>query len=59
MKIKGKGGFSYWVDSRHMELYRKWPLEMRLQWLLLGNKLRKCLPERTKKLHDAFRKGKI
>jgi hypothetical protein len=52
-------GFAYTVDKKQVDDYRKWPMERRVRWLLLGNRLRKSLPQKTKDLHDAFRQGKI
>jgi hypothetical protein len=54
-----KKGFSYTLEKRQIDDYRNWPVEQRLQWLFLGNKLRKSLPPETIKLQDAFRQGKI
>ena len=54
-----KKGFSYFVDRDQIERYRKLSLEQRLKWLILGNKLRKSLPERTISIQNAFREGKI
>jgi hypothetical protein len=46
-------GFSYTVDQRQIDEYSKWPMERRLQWLLLGDRLRISLHIKTKDLHDA------
>ena len=54
-----KKGFSYYVNDEQMDEYRSWPIERRLQWLLLGNKLRKSLPKKTIEIQEAFRQGKI
>jgi hypothetical protein len=54
-----KKGFSYYVGDEQMDEYRSWPVERRLQWLLLGNKLRKSLPKKTIEIQEAFRQGKI
>ena len=52
-------GFSYFVERDQIERYRKWHLEKRFKWLLLGNKLRKNLPEKTIAIQNAFRQGKM
>ena len=53
------GGFSYTVPWEQIEEYRTWPYERRLQWLMMGNLLRKSLPRKTIELQDAFRRGII
>lgn len=53
------GGFSYTVSWEQIEEYRTWPYERRLQWLLMGNQLRKLLPRKTIEIQEAFRKGII
>lgn len=52
-------GFAYFVSREQIDEYRKWPLERRLRWLFLANKLRRSLPARTVELQEAFRSGKI
>ena len=54
-----KKGFSYVVTREQIDEYRKWPIERRLQWLFLANKMRKSLPKKTIKLQEAFRQAKI
>ena len=54
-----KKGFSYTVSRQQIEEYRKWPLERRLQWLLLANEMRRSLPPKTIELQEAFRQGKL
>lgn len=54
-----KKGFSYVVSREQIEEYRKWPLERRLQWLFLSNKMRRSLPPKTIEFQEAFRAGKI
>jgi hypothetical protein len=56
---KQKRGFSYTVSREQIDEYRRWPIERRLQWLFLANKMRKSLPKKTIKLQEAFRQGKI
>ena len=59
MNEEGPKGFSYHVSDEQMREYRSWPIERRLQWLFLGNKLRKLLPKKTIEIQEAFRQGKI
>jgi len=54
-----KKGFTYFVSREQIEEYRKWPLERRLQWLFIVNKMRRSLPPKTIELQEAFREGKI
>jgi len=54
-----KKGFTYFVNDEQMREYRSWPIERRLQWLFLGNKLRKLLPKKTIEIQEAFRQGKF
>lgn len=48
-------GFDYELSEEVLRDYQKKPLELRLQWLYMGNLLRRHLPERTRRLHDLFR----
>jgi len=59
MTDKGPKGFSYHVSEEQIDEYRSWPIERRLRWLFLGNKLRKLLPKKTIEIQEAFRQGKI
>ena len=54
-----KRGFSYTVSWEQIEEYRKWPLERRVQWLYIANKMRKSLPKKTIEFQEAFRQAKI
>ena len=54
-----KKGFTYYVSREQIDEYMKWPIERRLAWLYLGNKLRKLLPRKTIEIQEAFRQGKI
>ena len=54
-----KKGFSYYVTDEQIKEYSSWPVERRLQWLLMGNKLRKSLPKKTIEIQELFRQGKI
>lgn len=46
------------VDEQ-IEEYSRWPIERRLKWLYLVNKMRRGLPEKTLKIQELFRQGKI
>jgi hypothetical protein len=54
-----KKGFTYLVNLEQIEEYRRWPIERRLQWLFLANKMRRSLPKKTIKIQEAFRQAKI
>jgi len=51
--------FTYFVKREQINEYRRWPIERRLQWLFLSNKMRRFLPRKTTKLQEAFRQGEI
>lgn len=51
-------GFSYVVDSEQIKAYRSWPMERRLRWLFLGNRMRHQLDPGTKAIQDEFRQAK-
>jgi hypothetical protein len=59
MKKSKKKGFDYYLTEEILEQYRKKPLEMRLQWLYMGNLLRKSYSKKLIKLQDKFREGSI
>jgi hypothetical protein len=59
MMNEGLKGFSYDVSKEQIDEYRSWPIERRLRWLFLGNRLRKLLPKKTIEIQEAFRQGKI
>jgi len=59
MNEEARKGFTYFVNDEQMKEYRAWPIERRLQWLFLGNKLRMLLPKKTIEIQEAFRQGKI
>jgi hypothetical protein len=59
MNEEPRKGFSYHVEQEKIDEYRSWPIERRLRWLFLGNKLRKLLPKKTIEIQEAFRQGKI
>ena len=57
--MKEAKGFSYYVSQEQISDYRTWPLERRLKWLFLGNKMRKALSAKTIEIQDEFRSGKL
>ena len=57
--MEEKKGFSYYLTREQIEEYRSWPVERRLKWLFIANKLRKYLPRKTIEIQEAFRQGKI
>jgi hypothetical protein len=59
MMEEKRKGFAYYVSQEQIEEYRSWPMERRLQWLFLANKMRRSLPQRVIELQEAFREGKI
>jgi hypothetical protein len=52
-------GFTYTVSREQMDEYRKWPLDRRIKWLLLANKMRRHLPKKAIEIQEAFRQAKI
>lgn len=56
---QGKKGFSYFLTEEQIKEYSRWPIERRLKWLYLVNKMRKGLPEKTIKIQELFRQGKV
>ncbi len=54
-----KKGFTYFVSDEQLKEYGSWPVKRRLEWLLMGNKLRKLLPKKTIEIQEAFRQGKL
>jgi hypothetical protein len=59
MMDEKRKGFTYYVSGEQIDEYRSWSIERRLEWLYLGNKLRKSLPRKTIEIQEAFRQGKI
>ena len=60
MMNKGnKKGFDYYLSRDVIDDYRKTPLELRLQWLYMGNLLRMDYDRKTIEVQDRFREGKI
>ena len=57
--MEEKKGFSYFLTEEQIDEYRSWPVERRLQWLFIANKLRRDLPKKTIEIQEAFRQGKI
>ena len=59
MREEQRKGFTYHVGKQQITEYSSWPIERRLQWLLMGNKLRKMLPKKAVEIQEGFRQGKI
>lgn len=57
--MEKRKGFTYILTKEQIEEYRSWPIERRLKWLFIANKLRKYLPKKTIEIQEAFRKGEI
>lgn len=57
MSDKRTFGFRYALTDEVIRNYQAKPIELRLQWLYMGNLLRMHLPESTRQLHDQFRRG--
>lgn len=51
-------GFDYFLAKETIEEYRKTPLELRLQWLYMGNQLRMGYDKQTIDRQERFREGK-
>lgn len=49
MKKTKASGFDYYLSKAVIKAYRQKPLELRLQWLYMGNMLRMAYPEKIKK----------
>jgi len=54
-----KKGFSYTLTKEQIDQYCSWPIERRLKWLFIANKMRRYLPKKTIEIQEAFREGKI
>ncbi len=48
-------GFYYFISKKTLKEYKKWSIERKLEWLYLGNLLRKSLPSKTIKIQEMFR----
>ena len=59
MKKNKTRGFDYYLSKEAIRGYKEKPPELRLQWLYMGNLLRKGYSKRVIKLQDKFRKGNI
>jgi hypothetical protein len=57
--MEKKKGFSYILTKEKIDEYRSWPIERRLKWLFIANKIRRYLPKKTIEIQEAFREGKI
>ena len=56
MNRKKRKGFYYSVSKVQIKNYRKWSVERRLEWLYLGNLMRKSLPKKIVEIQESFRK---
>ena len=54
---RGKG-FYYYINEKQIRDYSKWSIERRLEWLYLGNLMRRSLPKRIIEIQESFRKNK-
>ena len=60
MKVKkSEKGYKYHIEENVLKEYQRKPLRLRLQWLYMGNCLRKGYDKKIKDLQDAFRKGQL
>ncbi|MEK6699747.1 MAG: hypothetical protein AABZ10_11990 [Nitrospirota bacterium] len=59
MKNQEKQGFSYYLTDEQIKRYQKMPIEKRLEWLYLGNLLRKAFSEQLFDVWDKLRERKI
>lgn len=57
--MEKKKGFSYILTKDQIDEYSSWPIERRLRWLFVANKMRRYLPQKTIEIQEAFRQGKI
>ncbi len=57
--MEERKGFSYHLTRDQLDEYRFWPIERRLKWLFVANKMRRYLPKKTIEIQEAFRQGKI
>jgi len=57
--MEEKKGFSYTLSRAQINEYCSWPVERRLRWLFIANKMRRYLPKKTIEVQEAFREGKI
>jgi len=59
MEIMENKGFSYTLSREQINEYCSWPVERRLKWLFMANKLRRDLPKKIIEIQEAFRKGRV
>lgn len=59
MKRNKTVGFDYYLSKETIRSYQEKPPELRLQWLYMGNLLRKGYKRKVVELQDRFREGKI
>jgi len=57
--MEEKKGYSYILTKEQIDEYRSWPIERRLKWLFVANKMRRYLPKKTIEIQEAFREGRI
>jgi hypothetical protein len=57
-KIKTRG-FDYYLSDETIKQYQEKSPELRLQWLYMGNLLRKGYDKRIIKVQEKFREGKM
>ena len=50
-------GFDYYLSKDVINDYRNTPLELRLQWLYMGNLLRMGYDKKTIEIQERFREG--
>ncbi|HOT18498.1 MAG TPA: hypothetical protein PLR54_05410 [Spirochaetota bacterium] len=50
-------GFRYYIDDATLNEYQQKHYHLRLQWLYMGNKLRKGYSSTIKAIQDSFRRG--
>ncbi len=58
MKDHSEHNSSYDLTEEQIKRYKDMPIEKRLEWLYLGNLLRKSFSEKIFDVHDKSREGK-
>lgn len=56
-ECRHKKGFDYFLTKEQIEEYCRTPLELRLQWLYMGNQLRMGYDKKIIEIQDRFREG--
>ncbi|OGW55405.1 MAG: hypothetical protein A2Z46_01930 [Nitrospirae bacterium RBG_19FT_COMBO_55_12] len=59
MRDQETHGFSYYLTDEQIKHYQEMPIEKRLEWLYLGNLLRKAFSERLFGAWGKFHEKKI